>query len=226
MTFARRALKFYSSLSLSLPHLPHIQVMNPYGDPAVRNAVRQFLFRYFDDDRRRILIAGINPGRFGGGNTGISFTDPVALREHCGIRHALQGRVELSSEFVYRVIGAMGGPQRFFRVFFLTALCPLGFLHRGRNYNYYDDPELLRAVFPFIEKTLRQQMQLGVRRDALIVLGGGKNLQVARQLNERHGWFWEVIGLEHPRYIMQYRRAALEDYLRRYVSTLAPWACG
>ncbi|MCS6916617.1 MAG: DUF4918 family protein [Chitinophagales bacterium] len=221
MSFAHRALAFYRSLSLDMPHLPDITVLNPYRHEAVLEAVQAFLFRYYDDDNPRILIAGINPGRFGGGLTGISFTDPVALREHCGIPHRLEGRRELSSEFVYRVIEAMGGPHRFFRSFFLTALCPLGFLCRGRNYNYYDDPDLLQSVLPFIEETFRQQLLLGARTDALVVLGGGKNLQTAQRLNEKHGWVKSLVPLDHPRFIMQYRRKQLEAYLSCYADVLS-----
>ncbi len=38
----------------------------------------------------RYLILGINPGRFGGGITGIPFTDPIRLQNICGIENDFQ----------------------------------------------------------------------------------------------------------------------------------------
>ena len=66
---------------------------------------------------------GINPGRFGGGLTGISFTDPVALKKYCGIDNQLRNKEELSSKFVYEVINHFGGVNKFFsKVFSFCSL--------------------------------------------------------------------------------------------------------
>ncbi|MCS6990260.1 MAG: DUF4918 family protein [Chitinophagales bacterium] len=224
MSFAQRAFHFFQTLAQDQPIIPaslHIKIINPYCDAAVMEAVQAFLFRYYDDDNPRVLIAGINPGRYGGGLTGISFTDPVALRHHCDIDHRLKKRQELSSSFIYRVIEHMGGASRFFQTFFLTALCPLGFLRNGRNYNYYDDPRLLQAVSEFIEKTFMKQVQLGVRRDVFVVLGGDKNFRMAQRLNDKYRWFERLLALEHPRFIMQYRRRHLSHFVNRYVEQLS-----
>src|SRR5205085_2097693 len=140
-TFAERAYRFYCALAA--PRVPRgVQVMNPYADGRVRRFVHVFLDKYFGDTRERVLVMGINPGRFGAGVTGVTFTDPVALNDFCGIPNHLPRKRELSSVFVYDVIAAMGGPDAFFRDFFLTAVCPLGFTRDGRNMNYYDDRKL------------------------------------------------------------------------------------
>lgn len=177
----------------------------------------EFFTKYFSDNRKRIFIFGINPGRFGGGLTGISFTDPVALREKCGIENSLGGRKELSSEFVYRVIDAFGGPERFYRHFFISAVCPLGFVKGNINYNYYDDSKLLKAVTPFIRKTWRQQFEIGARNDALIVVGAGKNAKFIEQLNSETRLYKRVVSLDHPRFIMQYRRKNIRNYITQYL---------
>lgn len=195
--------------------------MNPYMDTHVRGWLRAFLDTYFSDNVKRLLVFGINPGRFGAGITGVTFTDPVALAVKCGIENDLPRRQELSSTFIYDVIKRYGGTHEFYRRFFLTAVSPLGFIRNGRNLNYYDDPALARALTPFITETIKQQIALGARRDRAIVLGAGKNLRFLQQLNEKNRFFRSIDSLEHPRWIMQYSRRQLKKYLTKYEEVLA-----
>jgi hypothetical protein len=214
-TFADRAFGFY--LQLASPRVPRgVKVMNPYADARVRQITRSFLDRYFGDDRPRTLVFGINPGRFGAGITGITFTDPVALADFCGIENHLERRRELSSVYIYDFIQRWGGPRAFYRSFFLTALCPLGFTRSGINLNYYDDARLARAVTPFIVRSIEQQIALGCGTRAAVVIGTGTNKRFFEALNERHGFFGKVLSVEHPRFIMQYRRKRVDEYLDRY----------
>ncbi len=196
--------------------------MNPYGEEPIEALVRAFLEKFFDDARQRTLVFGINPGRFGAGITGITFTDPVALAEDCGIPNHLAPRRELSSIFIYDAIRRLGGVRAFYAHFFLTAVSPLGFTRDGRNLNYYDDPRLTRAVTPFIERSVEEQIALGARRDHAVVIGRGQNRAFFERLNEVHGWFAAIHTLDHPRAIMQYHRKELGAYLRRYEETLRP----
>lgn len=213
--FADRAWRFYSRLSP--PPVPRgITVMNPYAEPQVRRHVRSFLERHFADDEQRLLVLGINPGRFGAGVTGVTFTDPVALADFAGVPNELPRRRELSSVFIYDFIRHWGGPQQFYRRFFLSAVSPLGFTRNGTNLNYYDVPELLRSVTPFIVGTLAQQLRLGCSPRRAIVLGLGQNWKFLDRLNREHRFFDEILPLEHPRWILQYRRKKVDEYLRRY----------
>jgi len=219
-TFASRAFRFYKRLVY--PRLRRgITVMNPYADAYVRGWVEAFLHRHFDDDVERVLVFGINPGRFGAGLTGVTFTDPVALAEECGIENTLPRRRELLSVFIYRVIEESGGVREFYRRFFLTAVSPLGFTRNGRNLNYYEDPALVRAVTPIITDAIRQQIAIGGRRDRAIVLGLGQKARFLQQLNEKHRFFQRVDALENPRWIMQYRRQQLDTYLAKYKEAFA-----
>lgn len=219
-TFASRVLAFYTRLTA--PKAPAgVTVMNPYADPEVRGYVRAFLDKYFADNRERVLVFGINPGRFGAGITGVTFTDPVALADECGIANRMQRRRELSSIFVYDFIKHMGGPRTFYSRFFLTAVSPLGFTRDGKNLNYYDDRALAESMTPFITRAIERQIALGGRRDQVIVLGMGENLRFFRAINEKHQFFDEVHALEHPRPIMQYKRKQLDRYLAAYESVFA-----
>lgn len=196
--------------------------MNPYGNAATLKYVRAFLDKYFSDNRERTLILGINPGRFGAGLTGVTFADPVALADECGIPNEFPRKRELSSVFIFSVVNHLGGPQEFFSKFFLSAVCPLGFTRRGINLNYYDDPKLERAVTPFIVQSIESQIRLGCRRDRVIVLGRGSNADFLRGLNEKHEWFDCVFAVDHPRPIMQYNRKRVDAYIRNYEAVLLP----
>lgn len=220
-TFASRMYRFYTGLEA--PRVPRgIHVMNPYADRVARRYVGDFLDRFYSDNAPRLLAFGINPGRFGAGVTGVTFTDPVVLADVCGIPNPLPRRRELSSEFVYQVIERMGGIRAFTKRCFLTAVSPLGFTRAEVNLNYYDVPTLARACTPFIERSVERQIAIGGRRDRAVVLGAGKNLEFLQRLNDRHGWFGRLDALDHPRFIMQYRRKRVEEYVARYVEALVP----
>ena len=219
-TFASRMYRFYTALDA--PRVPKgITVMNPYADPAAQRYVKAYLVTFYADDRPRLLAFGINPGRFGAGVTGVTFTDPVALADACGVANALARRRELSSEFIYRFIDAAGGVRAFTRHAFLTAVSPLGFTRRGINLNYYDVPALARACTPFIVASVERHLAMGGRRDRAIVLGAGKNAEWFGRLNAQHGWFARLDALDHPRFIMQYRRKRVDEYVARYVRAFA-----
>lgn len=220
-TFGDKAYRFFTTLRFPRRLPPGVAVMNPYGDRAVRSCFRAFLSRFFGDSRGRVLILGINPSRFGAGITGVAFTDPVAMRDFCGVPNAMGDVREVSSTFVYQVIDALGGPRKFYRDFFLTATCPLGFTRRGVNYNFYDDPRLQAAATPFIVRTLKAQIAMGGRSDVAVVLGTGKLKAYLDRLNAEHRLFGRLVALEHPRFIMQYRRKRVPEYVRKYREALA-----
>lgn len=216
LTFGNKVLKFYKTLTPPCIPLKGVGVIQPYENREVWEYMEKFFNKFFRDMRKRIFVFGINPGRFGSGTTGIPFTDPVALENVCGIVNKLVKRRETSSEFMYQFIEHWGGPNVFYRDFFLTAISPIGFIRNGVNCNYYDDPALFRAVRPFIVGTLTTQLAFGARKSTAIILGSGKNQKVFSDLNREYGWFKEVYALEHPRFIMQYRRKYMRDYLKKY----------
>src|ERR1700732_4187939 len=146
-TQAAAILHFYRNLRPRFQLGEGIGIMNPYKDPATWQLASRFYEKYYSDTRPRTYIFGINPGRFGGGITGVPFTDPQKLQEKCGIPipATWKNRPELSSRFIYDMIEAYGGVKDFYRHFFITALSPLGFTRHGKNLNYYDDKALLKA---------------------------------------------------------------------------------
>jgi hypothetical protein len=215
-TFGERAFRFYTSLELCNKLPRGVVAMNPYHTPRIRDYTKLFLRKFFSDYRKRVFVFGINPGRFGAGITGVTFTDPVALETFCGVPNNLPEKRELSSVFIYKFIKLWGGPKKFYRNFFLTAVSPLGFVKNNRNFNFYDNPALLRDTKPFLIRSVEFQLRFGARRETALVLGTGKIKQIFEDLNRECNFFKTVHTVEHPRFIMQYRRRKLRDYLRKY----------
>jgi hypothetical protein len=221
VTFGESVLQFYARLRAPRDLPRGVAIMNPHRDRRVRAYVEEFFRKFYGDTALRVLVFGINPGRFGAGRTGVMFTDPVALASECGIANELEKRRELSSEFIYDFIEHYGGARDFYRRFFLTAVSPLGFVRNGLNMNYYDDRELLARLKPFILRTLREQLAFGARTDAAIVLGTGENYRFLAALNAEQRFFGKLLALDHPRFIMQYRRKRLAEYRRKYLEVFA-----
>ncbi len=213
MTFAEKTIQFYQQLSLPGDFFKEVEVLNTYHDREIIASIKTFYRKYFDDNKPRRIILGINPGRFGAGITGIPFTDPIRLANDCGISHPFKNRPELSSQFIYQLIEQMGGPTSFYKRYFIGAVSPLGFTKNGKNFNYYDDAVFQRKLKPFIIRSMVQQIALGIETEKCFCLGQGKNYEYLKQLNSELKIFDEIIPLPHPRWVMQYRRKQLDHYL-------------
>jgi hypothetical protein len=209
MTFAERTIKFYESLEVDVKLPDDVEVLNPYKDKRVIETCNAFYQKYYNDADGRRIILGINPGRFGAGVTGIPFTDPVKLEDACGIPNSFNKRPELSSEFIYMLIQQMGGPEHFYKHYYIGAVSPLGFVKEGKNYNYYDSNELKRVLKPFIIRNLVDQIGLGINSRKCYCLGQGKNYEYLKEINKQLKLFEQIIPIPHPRWVMQYKRKNL-----------------
>lgn len=221
MTFAEKAISFFQNLEFR-GRLPEgIQIMNPFREnPDIMPLIARFFRKFYNDERSRHMILGINPGRFGAGSTGIPFTDTIRLAEKCGLNLPGPRTFETSSAFIYEMIDAYGGTEKFYSDFYISAISPLGFTREGKlkqvNYNYYDSRELTEAVSGFMKDTLKQQLEFGIEPDTCFCLGTGKNFKFLKELNEKEGYFGKIIPLEHPRFIMQYKSKQKQHYIRKY----------
>ena len=220
ITNAGAILSFYQNLQPAFTATPGIVTMHPFTDPGSWQFTKRFYEKYYDDTLPRTMIFGINPGRFGGGITGIPFTDPVRLQEACGIDNPFKKQAELSSVFVYKMIDAFGGPREFYSRFFITALSPLGFTKEGKNLNYYDDRQLLTSIQPFVCRTIEQQLQI-FPSSVAYCMGEGTNYKIFQKINQDKAYFESIVPLPHPRWIMQYRRKKLDEYVALYVNRLS-----
>lgn len=220
MTFADKILAFYESLAITARLPQGVKVLNPYRDQYAWELCKKFYRKYYSDDHQRFIILGINPGRFGAGLTGIPFIDPVKLESLCGIKNDLPMKSELSADFIHRMIASYGGLDKFYNRFYINSVSPLGFIKGDKNMNYYDTPELTRKVAPFIQSSIEKQIDFGIRTDVAVCLGEGENYRYLKKLNDQQNYFGEIVPLAHPRFIMQYRRKHVDQYVADYLKKL------
>ena len=222
-TFADRVIDFNKHIHFEGKLPAGIRIMNPFReDDNVIPVSSAFYKKFYDDHVTRYLILGINPGRFGGGVTGVPFTDTKRLKNECGIPFAGKETHEPSSVFVYEVINAFGGVEAFYKHIYINSICPLGFTATGPNgkeinYNYYDSKALTDAVYDFIIESIRKQIALGVATDVCFCFGTGKNEKFLKQLNDEQQFFGKIVALEHPRFIMQYKSKTKQVFIDKYL---------
>ena len=220
MNFAESINQFNKNLTLQVSLPKGVEVMNPFEDKTTVELAENFYNKYYSDDNPRKLLLGINPGRLGGGVTGVPFTDPVKMLENCKIPNDLQKKTEPSAGFIYDMINAYGGTEKFYSKFFIFAVCPLGFTKNGINYNYYDDKALEKSVTPFIIDSLKKILTFNVNKEICYCLGNGKNYKFLNNLNNTYSFFEKVVPLPHPRWIVQYRRKKYQEFIALYLNEL------
>ena len=220
MTFSKKILSFFRSLDLNVDLPIGVEVMNPFKDKTTFDLCDKFYNKYYNDNNSRHLILGINPGRFGGGITGIPFTDPLRLQNICGIENDFQKKQELSSVFVYEVIKFFGGTEMFYGKFYISSISPLGFTKGNKNLNYYDDLQLENGIKSFVIDCLQRQLKFGIRTDIVFCLGEGKNTAYLSNLNKQMHFFNKIVPLTHPRFIMQYKLKKEDEYIDKYLREL------
>jgi hypothetical protein len=219
MTWADNITDFLFDLRFPLKLTGGIEVLDVHKDAEVRKACIAFYKKFYSDTSERYLLIGINPGRFGGGITGIPFTDPIRLENDCGIKNPWQKRQELSSVFMYEMMAAYGGVKSFYKDIYISAVSPLGFVKGGKNLNYYDDKQLKQKIEPFVVQCMEKQLHFGLNRDVCFCIGEGENLKYLSELNGKYSWFKNVEAVAHPRFIMQYKLKLKQDYIDKYIST-------
>jgi hypothetical protein len=223
-TLADRIIAFNRNLRFDGKLPEGIRIMNPFRENEQALGISSaFYQKYYNDNQKRFLILGINPGRFGAGLTGVPFTDPKRIENNCGIDAKGMYAHEPSSVFIYDMIKAYGGEELFFSRFYIHAICPLGFTainNRGKeiNYNYYDNPQLQEAMYEFIVDNIKTQINMGVYTHSCFFLGTGKNQKFLQNLNNKFHFFESLVGLEHPRFIMQYKTKQKNAYIEKSIT--------
>ncbi|MEX6688749.1 DUF4918 family protein [Danxiaibacter flavus] len=220
MSLSKKILDFLFHLKMPFDLPEGVGVLDSHKDEEVREACSAFYKKFYNDNKPRHIMMGINPGRFGGGITGIPFTDPIRLERDCGIANDFQKKQELSSVFIYDMIEAFGGTNAFYGKVYITAISPLGFVKKGKNLNYYDDKLLKQLIEPFVVDCINKQLSWGLNTDVCFCIGEGENLTYLNQLNQKYQWFKNIKAVPHPRFIMQYKLKQKQDYIKRYVETL------
>lgn len=221
MNVSDKIIRFCENLE-SPNNLPdEVIVMNPYQNENTRLYARQFYNKYYNDKEARTVLFGINPGRLGGGITGVPFTDPIRLEEDCGLQNSLEKKQELSSRFIYEMIMTYGSPHSFYNKFYITGVSPLGFVKNGKNLNYYDIPNFKELFEKYALNQIKEQMNFSLNTSIAYSIGQGQNLKFLKFLNEKHKLFERIEALPHPRWIMQYRLKRKDEFIQEYLNKLS-----
>lgn len=221
MTIADKIIRFCELLEPPKNLPANVEVMNPYQDELAKKYAATFYQKYYSDTQERIILFGINPGRFGGGITGVPFTDPLRLAEHCGIANPFDKKQELSSGFIYDVISAYGGPEAFYSKYYISAISPLGFVSHGKNLNYYDIDNFKKLFESYVVEKIKDQMDFPINRKVAFCIGQGQNLKFLTYLNDKYELFQKIETVPHPRWVMQYRLKRKEEFVGQYLSILS-----
>jgi len=224
VTWSENILDYHFGLRTDINLPDNVEWLFPYGNLETKHCMTEFYSRFYNDMKSRVMLLGINPGRFGAGVTGVPFTDPLILENICQIPNTFHKRRELSSGFVYEFIDALGGVNQFCRNFYITSICPLGFIKDGKNYNYYDSRALQEAVMPMILENLETQIRFGASTTVAYSMGKGKNFKFLKALNDKYKLFESVVALPHPRWVMQYRLKSKDTFVEEYVHALGQHA--
>lgn len=180
----------------------------------IKNAdlVKAFYEIYYSKDKSRIVLCGINPGRFGAGKTGVPFLDYKSLSK---LLHNINGDdVELSAQFIFDVINNFGY-ENFFDNVYLTNISWFGFTKDNNNFNYYDLSEDLQEEFTngFIE-----EMEI-IQPYIIIPLSDKVEKTLIKMNKDKTIKFNLANKIPHPYYYSNFPMR-YKDGLNRYIKTI------
>ncbi|PHQ92704.1 MAG: DUF4918 domain-containing protein [Sulfurimonas sp.] len=219
MTLNKQILDFYFSMPKDLLLPDGIDLIYPYENVETQRVMKLFYKKYYEDTLPRGFLLGINPGRLGAGITGIGFSDALCLEKFCDIPNSFDKRSEPSATFIYEVIEAYGGTEKFYKDFYITAVMPMGLLKEKKNYNYYDDKQTLASLDSFIKESIQKQLDFGSYLRDAVCIGQGKNLKYLQSYNEKYEIFDTIYTVPHPRWVMQYKRKDKHKHIDTYLRT-------
>jgi hypothetical protein len=69
-------------------------------------------------------------------------------------------------------------------------------------------------------ENLFRLVSFAVNKELCICIGGEKNFKYLSSLNNEYNWFKQIVTVPHPRFIMQYKRKLVPDYIDLYLEVL------
>lgn len=218
--------EYLANVNISL--FDNYKLVNPFkgnNSNEVKKMTNAFYKKYYNDFNKRYLILGSSPARRGTSVTGIPFEDASHLFNVTGIKADSFYINKSNSDFLYEVMDAYGGCEKFYKDFYMSFVCPLGISNinaKGNeiNFNYYENKKLKESLYDFIVDTLKRQIEFGIDTSVCFCIGSGENYKFLMEINDEYKLFKRIIPLEHPRFIMQYNKKDKNMYLNKYVNIL------
>lgn len=180
-------------------------------------AIIEFERLYIEPNKPKIVLCGINPGRYGAGKTGIPFIDFNSLSEM--LPNVNRKDAEPSAQFFFSVVKKFGIID-FYRSFYVTNISRYGFsrISKQKNVNYYDNTIPTEVTLCLIDKFIREMSV--INPNVIIPLSTCVDYELKKQKGT--GRITAEIGtrLSHPSWISTYRRKELEAWVDKYVQEL------
>ena len=70
-------------------------------------------------------------------------------------------------------------------------------------------------------RLLKKQVEWGLNTDKVWCMGSGKNFKFLKGINDEEKIFGEIVALDHPRFVVQYRSKRMGEYIDKYLKLLA-----
>lgn len=173
--------------------------------------ISAFWEKFHGNSVPRIMICGINPGRFGAGKTGIPFMDFASLSQL--IPGVERRDSENSASFFFEVVKSFGA-KSFFKTFYVTNFSSVGFVKDGVNFNYHDLPQ---AALETVERNFLAEIAI-VDPTHVISLGREVHRSVRKLLPRDIDC---SLYLPHPSWIATYRSSDRDHWAQHYKEALA-----
>jgi hypothetical protein len=218
VTFRNRVTEFYQTFSAPTSLSADIELINPYEDSSRRRAIEEYYAKFFNDENVRVHILGINPSRMHPTATGVNYTDGYALENFCGIENSFSKSRELTSDFFYQVVDAIGGAEEFFGRIFPWAMMPVTVTKKGNYANYYGN-DVVEDLKDLVRENVKWTSQLP-STGRLVILGSGENQKFFENLPGSPFGYNDVRVVPHPRWVLQYNRANVDKFIGQYVDAL------
>lgn len=218
MSIRQKVIEFYQNFAPPAELPADVELINPYDGADRRAAIEAFYAKFFDDGDVRVHILGINPSRMHPTATGVNYTDGYALNEYCGIENSFAQNRELTSDFFYRVVQAMGGATPFFGRVFPWAMMPVTVTKKGNYANYYGN-DVVEDLKGLVEDNVRWTSRLP-STGRLVILGSGENQKFFDNMQGSPFGYNDVRVVPHPRWVLQYNRSKVDQYIEQYVDAL------
>lgn len=178
--------------------------------------IKQFREKYIIPNKPKIVLCGINPGRYGAGLTGIPFIDFNSLA--CLLPNIQENKSEKSASFIFSIIKEIGIIE-FFKTFYLTNLSCLGFTKNNKNYNYDQlNTEAQNVLFAFFCNEMKE-----IEPSAIIPLSEQVEKDLYKmQFKSLLSYDIKILKhLPHPSYITTFKRKYEEDFKIEYNERLS-----
>lgn len=175
-----------------------------------REGINAFWHKFYGDTIPRVMICGINPGRYGAGMTGIPFIDFMSLSQLVPGVDRMDS--EKSASFFYQVARGFG-VESFFRTFYVSNFSSVGYLRDGKNLNYYDLPH---PALKIVERNFIKEIEI-VQPTHIISLSKEVHQSVRSLLPASVDC---SLRLPHPSWVVTYRAGEINQWGSRYREVL------